>query len=331
MTGTTPITSFRDIPKALLHYRPLQILLILAAVLEIYNVAIITSYTATQKAREAAAIARNAAMRQKAEAAIPEAKAITNTEVARYARQRQKAEAKRAAALARKIKYESEVANASATYAAIQAKAEADAQEAQADLVNQKQQIQSQLNSYVERRKYAEAELAETRTASMQHVLEIQSGSSHQNARDFTKECNEKFEALWTAYQTLATEWDAERLKARLQIHKARCGITSAQLRRLRNSIQVAARPVSPPSGASFRVTSEKLNLRNGPGIRHSIVAEMPAGVFVRQAGACVHSDDGVTHDPWCKVGWNGTKGWASTSGLERVQTSQTSNAPLPY
>ena len=82
--------------------------------------------------------------------------------------------------------------------------------------------------------------------------------------------------------------------------------------------------PGSSESGTTFRVISEvsegKLNLRDGPGIRHGIVAEIPAGATLRQAGPCVRSDDGKTRDPWCKVEWNGRTGWASSSGLEKAQ-----------
>lgn len=72
----------------------------------------------------------------------------------------------------------------------------------------------------------------------------------------------------------------------------------------------------------NLRVKSEvsdgKLNLRNAPGRSHNIIAELPAGTVLRQVGACVQSDDGLTRDPWCKVDWNGTTGWASSGGLER-------------
>ena len=79
----------------------------------------------------------------------------------------------------------------------------------------------------------------------------------------------------------------------------------------------------------AFRVISEladgKLNLRDGPGTRHGIIAELPVGTLLHQIGACVGSDDGITRDPWCKVDWDGTKGWASSSGLERVQDANNS------
>ena len=83
----------------------------------------------------------------------------------------------------------------------------------------------------------------------------------------------------------------------------------------------------------TFRVKSEvsdgKLNLRDGPGMRHAIIVEMPVGALLRQIGACTGSDDGVTRDPWCNVDWNGAKGWASSSGLEKVQDAKNSGAAV--
>jgi hypothetical protein len=372
MTEPTPITSFRDIPKALLRNNLLRILVSLAVVVEIYNVAVITSYTATQKARATTAVAQNTVMRQKAEADLAAAKAITETEVARYAKQRQAAEARRATALAFKTKYEAEVANASASYAATKAKAEADAQEAQAELVNQQEQIQTQLNSYVERRKYAEAEIAEAKA----WILQKSTGMGSRSAAAIARECNDKFEALWGDYkmmmQNARYKWEVERVAAKIQLDKARCGFTREQIRRFRRARQehladfekaycqtstsyqqanrrdvaktLGHRPdcrkygsvsgrsenqhvtfsSSTQGGVTFRVISDasdgKLNLRDGPGIRHAVLAEMPVGAVLRKIGACVHSDDGVTHDPWCKVDWNGTKGWASSSGLKKVR-----------
>ena len=90
---------------------------------------------------------------------------------------------------------------------------------------------------------------------------------------------------------------------------------------------RIHARRSFQPGGVTFRVKSEvsdgKLNLRDGPGMRHAIIVEMPVGALLRQIGACTGSDDGVTRDPWCNVDWNGTKGWASSSGLEKVQDAK--------
>jgi uncharacterized protein YecT (DUF1311 family) len=72
-----------------------------------------------------------------------------------------------------------------------------------------------------------------------------------------------------------------------------------------------------------------KLNLRDGPGMRHGIIVEMPVGTLLRQIGACVGSDDGVTRDPWCEVDWNGRRGWASSSGLEKIQNTRNSGAAV--
>jgi hypothetical protein len=373
MTEATPFASFRDIPRDLLRNRVLQVLVAIAALIEIYNLAVITSYTSTQKAREITAVAENTVLRQEAEANLAEAKAINETQVARYAERRQAAEARKATAIADKTRYEAAVAEATARYAELHAKAEAEAQLLQADLVSQQEQIQTQLNSYIERRKYAEAEKAEA------SARIVRSFSGTGGAMDPAQECKDKFEAIFADWQTLtAVQWEGDRIKARLDLFKARCGFTTAQLQRLRNSLQddlvkveknfcqsapslqelnrqtvtnslgrapncraytmpLTWQPVTPTPGApasqagvSYRVKSEvsdgKLNLRDGPGMRHAIIVEMPVGTLLRQSGACTGSDDGVTRDPWCNVDWNGTKGWASSSGLEKIQDAQNAN-----
>ena len=179
----------------------MQVLVAIAALIEIYNLAVITSYTSTQKAREITAVAENTVMRQEAEANLAEAKAINETQVARYAERRQAAEARKATAIADKTRYEAAVAEATARYAEIHAKAEAEAQQLQADLVSQQEQIQSQLNSYVERRKYAEAEKAEAEA----RIIRIVSNAAGVTPPriNATQECNDKFEELFTDFLTV--------------------------------------------------------------------------------------------------------------------------------
>jgi len=256
--------------------------------------------------------------------------------------------------------------------------------------VKQQEQIQSQLNSYIERRKYVEAEEAEAQARMKQATGQLVSGGSLRSAADKLQECSDKFEELWTDFQTVDrhrawTPWEADRLGARVQLHKARCGFTSEQVQHFRKvqlenlaaleknycgspaSYQkeqqqevakilgrmpdcrqyagLGAQPgnqvVTPPAGTQdagsassnqgklpiLRVKSElsdgKLNLRDGPGVRHGVIAELPVGTLLRQIGACVSSDDGITRDPWCKVDWSGTKGWASSSGLEKNNEPQ--------
>jgi hypothetical protein len=76
------------------------------------------------------------------------------------------------------------------------------------------------------------------------------------------------------------------------------------------------------PAQRSFRVSSSVsggvLNLRDGPGIRHSLISAIPVGSLLSPAGACIKGDDGITRYKWCYVKWNGTTGWVSASGLER-------------
>jgi hypothetical protein len=246
MTEAAKTASFRDIPKELLRNRFLQILVAIAALIEIYNLAVITSYTSTQKAREITAVAENAVLRQEAEANLAEAKAINETQVAQYAERRQAAEARKAVAVAEKTKYEAVVAEATATYAEMHAQAEAEAQELQADLVSQQEQIQSQLNSYVERRKYVEAELAEAKARDIRwwNAGKSGGGPARSSAAQVAQECNDKFEGLWTDIQTSLTsprkEWEVERIDAKSRLYRARCGDwTPAQLQRIKKQQEI--------------------------------------------------------------------------------------------
>lgn len=236
MTEAAKIISFRDIPKTLFRNRLLQGLVVFSVLIEIYNLAVISPYASTQKARETSAVADNAVLRQKAEADLAEAKAVNETEVARNAARRQAAEARKATALAGKTRYEAELARATAAYAEQQAKAEAEAQELQADIVKQQEQIQSQLNSYIERRKYVEAEEAEANARISQATGQIVAGGSRRSEADKARECSDKFEELWTDYQTVIhitrTSWEGERIAAKVQLYKARCGLTAEQVQR---------------------------------------------------------------------------------------------------
>lgn len=239
MTEAADTAPLRHFPRALLRNRFLQVLVAVAALIEIYNVAVIASYTATQKAREVTAVAENTVLRQQAEADFAEAKSINETEVARYADRRQAAEARKAQAVAAKTRYEAAVAKATAYYAEIQARAEAEAQELQADLVGQQEQIRSQLNSYVERRKYVEAENAEAQTRDLLWWNGGKPGSAPMpSAAQVARECNEKFEGLWTdimkSFSNPRKEWEVERITARSRLYRARCGNwTPAQLQRI--------------------------------------------------------------------------------------------------
>jgi hypothetical protein len=161
MSDTTTTLSWRSLPKALLRNRLVQVMVVLAALIELYDTAALPAFTATQNARATRAVAENAALRQKAEAGLAEQKAINEGQVAKNAARKQRAEARKMTALAEKTRYESAIAKAISDFAGIQAKFAAKAQEAQADLTKQGEQIQNELNVYVERRRKAEAEQAE--------------------------------------------------------------------------------------------------------------------------------------------------------------------------
>ena len=81
---------FRDLPVALAKKRWMQALAALLLVLELYNQGMIPLYINYQKSVEAAAIAGNAQLRQRAEAENAEWKALTETEIAAYAARKQR-------------------------------------------------------------------------------------------------------------------------------------------------------------------------------------------------------------------------------------------------
>jgi hypothetical protein len=75
-----------------------QVFIVLLALFELYNHAIIPAYISAQKGIVTQAEAANAVIRQKAEAQIAEWKSLTETELARNAEKRQRAEAEKAQA-----------------------------------------------------------------------------------------------------------------------------------------------------------------------------------------------------------------------------------------
>jgi hypothetical protein len=299
---STPF-SFRDIPSALLRSRILQVVVLLFILVELYGNAVVPLYVSYLKATIATEVARNAALRQGAERKLAEAKNLNETEVARNAARAKEAEARKAKALAERTRYESVVAEETAKNAQLREKAEAELKKAQAEIQEQLAGIQTVLASYAERRTRAEAIKARyasiiTRIAEIISKCNVQQGAGGGCRRYLTEDLNPDF-----------VEEPAPKPQS-VQEQKTTTASTG-----------------SAPHIGTFRVISEvsdgKLNLRDGPGIRHGIIAEIPAGALLRQIGACVHSDDGKTRDPWCEVDWNGTKGWASSSGLEKVQGGQ--------
>jgi SH3-like domain-containing protein len=57
-------------------------------------------------------------------------------------------------------------------------------------------------------------------------------------------------------------------------------------------------------------------NMRDGPGISHSLVIAIPAGSSGVSLGRCQESDDRRTTQPWCRADWHGYSGWISLSGI---------------
>jgi hypothetical protein len=66
-------------------------------------------------------------------------------------------------------------------------------------------------------------------------------------------------------------------------------------------------------------VSAGHMNMRNGPGVNHSLVGAIPAGATVN-GSRCVPRDDGVRGADWCLVSFNGMTGWVSQAGLMPLQ-----------
>jgi uncharacterized protein YraI len=63
------------------------------------------------------------------------------------------------------------------------------------------------------------------------------------------------------------------------------------------------------------------LSIRNGPGVNHSLVGQIPAGATV-DVGRCVPRDDGIVGGDFCLVNFNGITGWSASSGLLPVYSA---------
>ncbi len=74
----------------------------------------------------------------------------------------------------------------------------------------------------------------------------------------------------------------------------------------------------------AFRVLADVsqgiLNIRNGPGSRHDLVASIPAGAADVVVGRCRMPDDGG-RTAWCEVEWRGKTGWASACCMVDAKT----------
>lgn len=86
--------------------------------------------------------------------------------------------------------------------------------------------------------------------------------------------------------------------------------------------VLIAAAPKTQPQETTRRVKSlvsgGYINLREGPGLDQSVVAEIPAGEsIIVDESDCRPGSDGRTRYPFCRVTWKGHVGWASASGFE--------------
>ncbi len=285
-----PVFSYGSIARSLFKNSLIRILFALTVLIELYDITALPAYLSTQKAHEAKAVADNASLRRKAEADLAEQKAINETQVAVNAKRKQLAEARKATALADKTRYEASLSGATSDYADTQAKYEAAAQEAQALLTKQAEEIQSTYNLYIERQKKAQADMAQ---------LEAQEAALTNQLMN----CHG------------------------IDIAQGRCG-TSSNRSDQPDATERGQGDASidhdsgPFHRGPLRVKSQladgKLNMRDGPGQQHNVIAEIPLGTGnVRQLAACVRSDNAQSNYGWCKVQWNGTTGFISANGVD--------------
>lgn len=295
--------SYRDIPLALSQSRILQVAFLLFILVELYGNAVVPLYVAYLKASIATEVTRNTALRRGGERKLAEAKNLNEQEVARNAARAKEAEARKAKALAERTRYESVVAEETANNAQLREKAEAELKKAQADIQEQMAGIQAVLASYAERRTRAEALKA--------RYMSIAT----------------KIAQIHTKCKRILTDGCPEYLTKDLNPDFVEEPVPKPQPQMAQEQKAPTASTGSVPKFGTFRVISAfadgRIHLRDGPGKGHGSVGKIPAGTLVRQVGACVHSDDGVTRDPWCEVDWNGIKGWASSSGLEAYKNPE--------
>jgi uncharacterized protein YraI len=66
----------------------------------------------------------------------------------------------------------------------------------------------------------------------------------------------------------------------------------------------------------SSDVSGGILNLRAAPNVQGQLLLEIPAGSGSVVVESCQPKIDAKL--PWCKVRWNNTSGWVSSSGLRK-------------
>jgi hypothetical protein len=165
--------------SAFFGLRLVQITAVLAAVIGIYAEGA-TAYLNTQKVIETKAIADNAMLRKKSEGEFAEQKAHSELEIARNAAVRQRAEADKAEAEADKAEADATTARSTARNAELKASAEANKIKAEAELQRQKGivAIETARNAAVKQKAETdklEANLASTRLGNsvLRHYLDV--------------------------------------------------------------------------------------------------------------------------------------------------------------
>ena len=77
-------------------------------------------------------------------------------------------------------------------------------------------------------------------------------------------------------------------------------------------------------------VSDGYLNLRDGPGAGHEIIAPIPAGATDLVVSRCVAPDDGRGVKPFCQVGWRGQVGWVSSCCIAPVGATHVVDPAAP-
>jgi len=163
MTEEQRSTGLREIPAAVFKNKWIQLFAVIFALLELYNHGAIPAYITTQKGIETKAVAENAELRKKAEAAIAEQKAITEGAIATNAERKHHAEAMKATADGKRADAEATIARETANNAIMKAEAEKDAAKGEADIKEQQVTVERERAVQAQRLKQAEAANAEYR------------------------------------------------------------------------------------------------------------------------------------------------------------------------
>jgi hypothetical protein len=183
--------------SAFFGLRIVQITAVLAAAIAIYSEGA-TAYLNTQKAIEAKATADNAMLLKKSEGELAEQKASSELEVARNAAVRQRAEADKAEAEVDKAEADATTARSTARNAELKASADANTIKAEAELRRQKVIVALETARNAARRQQAEtdklqAELGSKKqaNATLRHYLDVSDCSKPYQSTNYFRDLSD--------------------------------------------------------------------------------------------------------------------------------------------